>query len=248
MNGLGAVAASEWAKLRTIRSTRGTLLAFALAPPVLAVVVGLTESLQPDDTVLGGSLTGATLAQLLAGVVGILVVSTEYTTGTVRLTFAACPRRTTVLVAKALVLVALALPIGLAACALAYGLGAAILPSGTYATGRPLPDLVGVAACLAVTALVGLALGTIVRRTAGAVGALVGVTLLPSLVGPLFGDLQPWVVGGTPTATLEKLTQTSDAAPDVVGGLGPWPSLAAFAGLTLVLLAVARSLLERRDA
>jgi ABC-2 type transport system permease protein len=212
------------------------------------VFVGLTGSLQPDDTELGGSLTGVVVAQLLVGVFGILVVSTEYTTGTIRLTLTACPRRRAVLAAKALVVVALTLPVGLAGATLAYVVGRALLPSGAHPPGDPWPALAGVALCLAATALVGLALGTVVRRTAGAVGALVAVTLLPTLVGPLFGGLQRWVVGATPTATLQKLTQTSDASPDVVGSLGAWPSLAAYGGLALVALAVAGTLLDRRDA
>jgi ABC-type transport system involved in multi-copper enzyme maturation permease subunit len=246
--GLRDLAASEWAKLATIRSTRWTLAAAGLVTPVLAVFVGLTGSLQPDDTELGGSLTGVVLAQLLVGVFGILVVSTEYTTGTIRLTLTACPRRRAVLAAKALVVVALTLPVGLAGATVAYVVGRALLPPGTHPPGDPWPALAGVALCLAATALVGLALGTAVRRTAGAVGALVALTLLPPLVGPLFGSLQRWVVGATPTATLQKLTQTSDASPDAVGSLGAWPSLAAYGGLALVALAVAGTLLGHRDA
>ncbi|MFI8315323.1 hypothetical protein ACIGBK_32360 [Streptomyces microflavus] len=79
---------------------------------------------------------------------------------------------------------------------------------------------------------------------------MIGLLLLPSLFGPLFGNAERWIAGLSPAATLEKLTQTSDAAADTVGGLGPWPSLllvaagaAGAAGASLAALL----LLRRRD-
>lgn len=83
-----------------------------------------------------------------------------------------------------------------------------------------------------------------------AVGAVVGVVavLLPSLFGPLFGDLQRWVAGATPTAALEKLTQTSDASPETVGSLGAWPSLALVTGYTVLALAGAAAVLRGRGS
>ena len=237
---------AEWIKLRSIRSTRWTLVGLAVVVPALAVFVGATGSLQPDDTVLGGSLTGAVLGQLAAAILGALVVTTEHGT-TLRTTFTACPRRTTVLVAKAVTVAAVVFPVSLVACTGAYLLGDRLLDDG-HRSGEPMPALLGIAACLTASALLGLAVGAVVRQSAGAVTAVVGIVLLPSMLGPLFGDLQRWVAGAAPSATLQKLTQTSDATPEAVGSLGAWPSLAAFTVATLAALVVAARLVEHRDA
>src|SRR6266545_6848425 len=73
--------ASEWTKLRTLRSAWWSLVAVAASILGVAVFVGATESLQPDDTVLGGSLTGAVLGQLAAAIFGVLAVCGEYGSG-----------------------------------------------------------------------------------------------------------------------------------------------------------------------
>jgi ABC-2 type transport system permease protein len=213
-----------------------------------AVFVGATNSLQPDDTILGGSLTGAALAQLLAASFGVLVMSGEYTTGSIRTTLAATPRRRTVLAAKATVTAAVTFVVGLAASVLAHQVGLAMLSGQGYAPGHPWPALSGVAACFAVTATLGLAVGTIVRHSAGAITTMVAVILLPSLLGPLFGDLGRWVGGASPLAALQKLTQSSDAAADAVGTLAAWPSLALVGAYTAAALLVGAALLRGRDA
>ncbi|GGS48991.1 ABC transporter permease subunit [Streptomyces parvus] len=239
--------AYEWIKFRSVRSTVWTTVATAVLPVLGAVFVATTGSLQSDDTVLGGSLTLSVVAQMLAAVVGALVVTGEYSSGTVRTTFAARPRRATVLAAKAALVAGVMYVLALASCTLAYLVGDALLPEGRYAQGEPLPALFGIAASFAVAAVLGLAVGTLVRHSAGAVTTVIGLLLLPSLFGPLFGDAERWIAGLSPTAALEKLTQTSDAAADAVGSLGPWPSLLLVAAYTTVLMLGALVLLRRRD-
>ncbi|UCA49056.1 ABC transporter permease [Streptomyces sp. WA6-1-16] len=239
--------AYEWIKFRSVRSTVWTTVATAVLPVLGAVFVATTGSLQSDDTVLGGSLTLSVVAQMLAAVVGALVVTGEYSSGTVRTTFAARPRRATVLAAKAALVAGVMYVLALASCTLAYLVGDALLPEGRYAQGDPLPALFGIAASFAVAAVLGLAVGTLVRHSAGAVTTVIGLLLLPSLFGPLFGDAERWIAGLSPTAALEKLTQTSDAAADAVGSLGPWPSLLLVAAYTTVLMLGALVLLRRRD-
>ncbi|MFF3993522.1 response regulator transcription factor [Streptomyces cyaneofuscatus] len=85
-------------------------------------------------------------------------------------------------------------------------------------------------------------------KAAGAVTTVIGVLLLPSLFGPLFGNAERWIAGLSPTAALEKLTQTSDATADTVGSLGPWPSLLLVTACTTALALAALVLLRRRDA
>ncbi|MDG4856689.1 ABC transporter permease subunit [Streptomyces sp. T-3] len=239
--------AYEWIKFRSVRSTVWTTIATALMPVLGAVFVALTGSLQPDDTVLGGSLTMSVTAQMLAAVVGALVVSGEYGSGTIRTTFAANPRRATVLAAKGTLIAGLMYVLALVSCSLAYFVGDGLLEDGKYAQGEPLPALFGIAASFAVAGLLGLAVGTLVRHSAGAVTTVIGLLLLPSLFGPLFGDAERWVAGVSPTAALEKLTQTSDASTEAVGSLGGWASLLLVAGYTVVLVAAATAVLRRRD-
>ncbi|MGO1020927.1 ABC transporter permease subunit [Streptomyces rubiginosohelvolus] len=239
--------AYEWIKFRSVRSTVWTTVATAVLPVLGAVFVATTGSLQSDDTVLGGSLTLSVVAQMLAAVVGALVMTGEYSSGTIRTTFAARPRRSSVLAAKAALVAGVMYVLALASCTLAYLVGDALLPEGRYAQGDPLPALFGIAASFAVAALLGLAVGTLVRHSAGAVTTVIGLLLLPSLFGPLFGDAERWIAGLSPTAALEKLTQTSDAAADTVGSLGPWPSLLLVAAYTTVLALGALVLLRRRD-
>lgn len=246
--GLPQALAHEWIKFRSVRSLVWTTVATAVVPVLGAVFVAATGSLQPDDTVLGAGLTLSVTAQTLAAVVGALVITSEYGSGSIRTTFAATPRRASVLAAKATLLAGLTYVLALASCTLAYLVGDAMLEDGKYAQGEPLPALFGVAACFAVAALFGLAVGTLVRHSAGAVTAVIGLLLLPSLLGPLFGDAQRWVAGISPTAALQKLTQTSDATPETVGSLGPWPSLLLVAGYTTALLLLAAVTLRRRDA
>jgi ABC-2 type transport system permease protein len=238
---------AEAVKLTSTRSLRWTYLAFVLVTPVLALFVGVTGSLQPDDTVLGGSLTGAPLAQLVAAAFGAVVVTGEYSTGTIRPTFAAMPRRGTVLVAKASVVAAAVVAAGLASAAAAHLVGTVLLSGDDYAAGDPFPALVGVAVSFAALAVLGVAVGALLRHSAGAVAAVVGVVLVPGLVAPVFGDVQRWIAGASPTAALEKMTQTSDAAPEVVGSLGAWPSLALVAAYTVASVAAAAAVLRTRD-
>ena len=239
---------SEWVKLVSLRSAWWTLVAMVAWTAGIAVFVGATHSLQPDDTVLGGSLTGITLAQLLAATSGVLMITREHTTGTIRSTLAATPRRGTVLAAKLAVTVVVTLVTGLVAAVAAYVIGLVMLSGEGYAPGRPWPALLGVAACLAVTAALGLAVGMLVLHSAGAVTAMLGVILLPGLLGPLLGDFRRWAGGASPMAALQKLTQSSDAVPGELGTLAAWPSLGLVTAATAVVLALAAVILVRRDA
>ncbi|WP_049567045.1 ABC transporter permease [Streptomyces sp. SBT349] len=239
--------AFEWIKFRSVRSTVWTTAVMAALPVPGAAFVAATESLQPDDTVLGGSLTLSVPALMLAAVVGVLTVSGEYGSGTIATTFAAVPRRSTVLAAKAALLAGLLFALALPSAAGAYLVGGAMLDDG-YAQGDPLPALFGVAAVFSVAGLLGLAVGTLIRHAAGAVTAVVAGLLLPSMLGPLFGDAERWVAGTSPTAALEKLIQTSDATAEAVGSLGPWPSLLLITGYTTLALLAATAALRTRDA
>jgi ABC-2 type transport system permease protein len=239
---------AEWTKLRTVRSTVVLPLALLGGVPAMAVFVVATSSLQPDDTILGGSLTGAVLGQMIAGIFGVLVVAGEYGTRMIRVTFAARPRRSTVLVAKAVLVASVTFAAALAAGALSYLIGTVALSGRGYAAGDPMPALIGVATNIAAVAVLGLAAGAVLRQSAAAIVAVLAVIVLPGLFGPLFGDLQRWVAGASPTASLQKLSQISDATVEAVGSLAAWPSLGLVCAYTVAALAVAVLLTDRRDA
>ncbi len=241
--------AAELVKLRTLRSTVAVAVALGLALPVLALVVGLTGSLAPDDTVLGASLLGgAALAQLLAVTLGALLVTSETRSGTMRATLLASPDYLVVLAAKSVLAVAVTLGVTLPSAWVAYGLGLATVDQSVHATGQPWPAVLGVSLAIATIAVLGVGLGAVVRHSAAAVGLGVAVVLGPSLVAPLFGDLQRWVGGASSNGVLQKLTQSSDATAQTVGSLGAWPSLAVVAGYTCVVGAVAVGLRRHRDS
>jgi ABC-2 type transport system permease protein len=245
--GLRDAVASEVAKVRATRSLLGVAAATALVLPVFAVIVALTGSLQPDDTVLGASLTAAVFAQLTGGVFGALAMTGEYAQGTIRTTFLGQPRRLVVLAAKGLVVGTVLFAVGLVAGGSAFVVGLVALDRDAHTTGDPWPALPGVALTLAATGLLGLAVGTVVRRSAGAVAVVVAILLLPALLAPLAGDFQRWVGGASPAAALEKLTQTSDATAETVGTLGGWPSLLVVALYTALALGLAARRLLTSD-
>jgi ABC-2 type transport system permease protein len=239
--------AAEAIKVASTRSLRWTFAGLTVLTPVMAVFVGLTGSLQPDDTVLGGSLTAAPLAQVVAAAFGAVVMTSEYSTGTARPTFAAMPGRGTVLAAKALVAAAVVFVSGLVSSAAAWAVGSALLAGEGYASGDPFPAVAGVAAGFSAMAVLGLAVGALLRHSAGAVAGVVGVAVVPALLAPVFGDVQRWIAGASPMAALQKMTQTSDASPDVVGSFGAWPSLALVVAYTAATTVVAARVLRARD-
>jgi ABC-2 type transport system permease protein len=242
------VLTAEWTKFRSLRSMVWTLAAVAAIVPVFAVFVGLTGSLQPDDTILGGSLTGSVAALMVAGAFGVLVMTSEYGSNMIHSTFAASPKRSTVLAAKATLVAGVLFVTAIVSCFISYQIGTLLLSSDTYATGELMPALLGIGLCFSATGMLGLAVGVLLRNSAGAISAVIGFMLLPSLVGPLFGDFQRWLTGATPTSTLERLTQTSDATPEVVGSIGAWGGLAVLFAYSLAALLVAALRLNRRDA
>jgi ABC-2 type transport system permease protein len=237
----------EWTKFRTARSTMLTTAALAAALPVMALIVAATESLQPDDTVLGASLLGgAVLAQLTAAALGALVVTGEFRTGMIRTTLIACPRPLVVLAAKATVVAGVVLAVTLPAAAGALAIGHSML-ADTYASGDPFPALLGVALAVTAIGVLGVGIGTVVRHSAGAMAAVVALVLVPGFVAPLLGGVRRWVGGASLDGVLQKMTQSSDATAETVGSLGPWPSLLVVAAYTTMTVAGAVWVLRTRD-
>jgi ABC-2 type transport system permease protein len=254
------VVRSEWIKLRSVRSTYWTLLATAVGMVGLgalftATYVARYDRLNPIERLnlnpAAQSLGGVFLAQLAVGVLGVLVMSSEYATGAIRATFAAVPRRRLVLAAKGAVFTAVTAAVGIVASFGAFFAGQAILSGkGLEAhLGDPgvVRSIIGAGLYLAVVGLLGLGLGTLLRRTAGAIAALVGLLLiLPGIVAALPSSWQVSIDPYLPSYAGEAIMGRSRMAPDNL--LAPWSGfglLTAYVAATLVLAAVA---LRRRDA
>ena len=130
--------ASEWLKFRSLRSTLLVLAAAVVGMIAFGAIIAFNTrnpaGLDPEDVVASGPLQGYYLGQLLMGALGVLVVSGEYSTGMIRATLAAVPRRVPVLVAKALVFTVV---VGVAMVA---GIGGR-LPGRPGRAVRPPPDL-----------------------------------------------------------------------------------------------------------
>jgi ABC-2 type transport system permease protein len=180
------VARMEWVKLASLRSTWATLGITIAAAAGIAVLAAAGTKTPPSQDLTNSMMTGMLVGVLLAGVLGVLIMTSEYTSGTIRTTLAAAPRRSLVLAAKAAVFGVTTLITGQAAAFLAFFAGRTALGHGIAAPalGQPgvLRTIVLSGASLALIGLLGLGLGAIIRHTAAAVAVLVGVVY----VGELF--------------------------------------------------------------
>jgi ABC-2 type transport system permease protein len=138
--------------------------------------------------------------------------------------------------------------VALGSAVTAYQVGTVMLSGQGHPPGTPMPALLGIALSYAAVTVLGVAVGFALRHTAGAVTAITAILLLPTLIGPLLGGWQPWIAGASPVTALQKLAQTSDAAPETIGSLGAWPSLWLVCGYSLATLAVSGWLLQHRDS
>jgi hypothetical protein len=182
------VLAAEWLKLRSVRSTSLTLLVAAAG--TLAVGLFATARVKVDPPgffdAVATSLSGAVITQLAFGIFGALAITNEHTTGMIRTTFAAVPRRRVVLAAKATVVGAVALVIGEVIAFATFFAGQLELSSVHLNAGLGDPGVLravlGTGFYLFVMAVVGLCLGTIIRHTAGAVAAIGLIFIEPLFV------------------------------------------------------------------
>jgi hypothetical protein len=247
----------EWLKLRSVRSTWWIMLAFAAGLVGLAILVmshqnwthmSAADRASFDPT--NNGYTGMVLGQLLLGSLGVLVVTTEFSSGLIRATFAAVPNRPLVLAAKAGVLAAATLVVGEILAFAAFWAGQAMLkaPAPHATLGQPgvLRAVLMVGAYPALIALIGLGLGAVIRHTAGAICAMVGVVfVLPLLIMPMGTSVQHSVEKFLP----EQMAANSLAAvKPVAHSLAPGVALALLCGYAAVSLAAGAWALARRDA
>jgi ABC-2 type transport system permease protein len=252
------VLAAEWIKLRSVRSTYLTLLFAAAAEVGIGYLVTraqathwatMTPQARAAFDPVDDSFTGLGLAQLAFGVIGVLAISSEYATGLIRTTFAAVPRRRAVIAAKATVIGALTLLAGeLIAFATFFAGQWSLSAQHANVTLTHSGALRGVLAAgfyLAVLAWVGLGLGTVIRHTAGAITAVIGVVfLLPHIIGALPA---PWDIR-IGKYSLDIAAQQVTAQHPVPGYFPAGPSFLILVGYAAAAITAAALLITRRDA
>ncbi|MGH4031432.1 ABC transporter permease [Actinomycetota bacterium Odt1-20B] len=251
-HGFRQAAHMEWIKLRSLRSTFWALFLVVAGMIAIGVVTmantkapsaAKAASFDPTNNVLAG----VALGQLLIGVLGVLLVTGEYSSGSIRSTFAAIPDRRTVLAAKAAVYGGITLLVGEAVTFVTFFAGRAALRDGVP---RPAVGDSGVlrallmsGAYLALIALIGIGVGALTRHTASAIAVLVGITfVLPAVIGGVSG---PAVAQFFPTMIAANSLAVAKTVPDM---LAPWPGFLLMCGYAAAVLGAGGRLLARRDA
>jgi ABC-2 type transport system permease protein len=254
---------AEWTKIKSVRSTFWTLIIFVIAVAGLtALFTWLTvHQLQnghaprrgadlvadPVDFILG---TGLGLGQLAICVLGALTMTTEYSTGVIRASLLAVPKRWPMLAAKVAVFAILIFVLGEIMSFCSFFIGKALVhPITTVSLSQPgvLRAVIGAGLYLTVLGLFAMAIGGLIRHSAGAISTVIGLVLVvPGLLSLL--DSYTWgahihawfptVAGGYITTAHQSSTQL----------LSAWQGFAVFCGWTVLLLAAAAWLLRRRDA
>lgn len=248
------VAVSEFTKLRSLRSTRFVLAATALLIIAIGVIgaagtVHQWPNMSAADRAavdpVATSLNGVFLGQLTAGVLGVLAISGEYSTGMIRSSLVAVPRRLPVLWAKAGVFAAVTFAVTLIAVAISFAGAQALLATDHAQTSLTQPGvaraLLGAPLYLTVVSLLGLGLGALLRNTAGGIAALVGILLILPLIAHILPE--SWVAYLPSTAGEAILSPTR-----LPGFLPPWIGFGVFCAYAAVALGAAAVLLVRRDA
>jgi hypothetical protein len=244
--------ASEWTKFRSVRSTYWSLLVAVVTPIAVSALVAFAFAHQPasagppPDPLLPEVLS-LEYAVIAVSVMGVLAFSTEYSTGLIRTTFAATPRRRAVLAAKAVVLGTVTLAAGELVAFVSFFLVQAVLAGHHQGVSLSRPGVPGAVLAagllLCVCALLGLALGAIIRHTAGGIAATIAVIVLPGIVALL---PSPWR-GRLGRFTLVEAARQVTALHPATNLFSPALSLLVVLAWPAAGLAAAAVLITRRD-
>ena len=244
---------AEWIKFRSVRSTwilLAAVVVLLVAVPAFAAVgavVGSTSGAGSGEMdVLSALLAGVNPVEFLVAALGALAVTGEYSSGLIRVTLAAVPRRLPVLRAKVLVVGAVTLVTGLVAVSAAYlgvrlVLVAAHVPTVAAGPSAVFVTALGTGAYLSGIALIGMGFGWVVRSTVGSLASFFGLMYVPPLLAlvPGVAPVAPFLPSNAGGALLRA--SVAEPAMAAVGG-------AAFAAWIAALLVVAALVLRRRDA
>jgi ABC-2 type transport system permease protein len=248
---------AEWLRFRSLRSSWITLLVTVVFVVGLGALFtaaraahwpprdpGELISFDPTRASLGGTF----LAQLAVGVLGVLLVTGEYTTGMIRATFTAVPHRISVLLARSSVFAVTTVVVLVPTTVVAFLLGQHFLSAKHIETTLSAPGVaravIGAALYLVAIGLFGMALGWLVRHTAGAIAVLFGLLLVVPILVHFLPDPWPdriskWLPGDAGQALW---TVRPDAHT-----LGPWAGFAVLLGYVAAAIVAAAVLLRARD-
>ena len=260
--GFGGTLRSEFTKIRSVRSTYWTLLMLlAVSVGIGAAISALSASGWSNTPPAARTPLDATqlsiaalliLGQLVIVVLGALVLTAEYSTGMIRTSLIAMPRRIVIYVAKAVAFAAVALVVSLVTAFIAFFLGQSLLASthqsATLAGHDVLRAVIGSALYITLCGLFAFAAAAIIRNTAATITAMIGLLfVLPVLVNllPWRNDLQRWL----PASAARAISATVwNSGPQNSHLFSPWGQFAVFAVYTAVLLVVGGILFRKRDA
>jgi ABC-2 type transport system permease protein len=268
--GFASAVRAEFTKIRSVRSTYWTLLAMIVVCVGMAALFSAGHVAQvngaPDGAAraaalasaradaVTGSLIGLLIGQLVIAVLGALTITAEYSTGMIRTSLTSMPRRGTVYAAKAVVFGAVALVAGLVTSFASFFAGQALLASvhANASLGQPgvLRAVAGGGLFLAVCGLLSYGIGGILRHTAGAIAAAIGLlfvtwSLSQFLPGPPSGwlgqaDIDKWIPFNAGGALWEHVSG--------VNMFSPWIGFAVFSGYAVVAVIAGLILFLRLDA
>jgi ABC-2 type transport system permease protein len=253
------VVRSEWTKLITLRSTLWSLFAavvLTIGLPLLFAAVTSSHwgSMSPHDRAdrhpLDIALAGVNLSQLAIGVLGVLVITGEYSTGMIRASLTAVPKRLPVLWAKTAVYAVVTFVLMVPPVLIAFFASQAILSKHdilqiSFTHGGVARAVIGGAVYLALLAVLTVALGTIVRNTAGGIAVFAAIFfVIPPLLNILPTSWNNAISPYLPDAAGRSIFSLTHGA----HSLAPGPGLALFAGYCALALAIAAAVLLRRDA
>ncbi|MYY02189.1 MULTISPECIES: ABC transporter permease subunit [unclassified Streptomyces] len=250
---LGDAIASEWTKIRSVRSTMwtlGVMTALLLVIGVLtAWAVAVSDSEMESTPVLSLGFFGVLLGTICVITLGVMTIASEYSTGMIRTTLTACPSRGRVLGAKALVFFLLTFVLTTVMTSIVALIQTSVLDAAAPTGEEWLRATVGVGLYIATLGLLALAVGALIRHSAGAITIMIGVVLLPLVLAIfMFAD--------SLRTLQEKLLEYSipnqlsifyDNSVTSSGGPSGWDPLWIMIGVTAVAMGGAYLSMNQRD-
>lgn len=247
---------SEFTKIRSVRSTYWTLIALVVVTVGFGALAswGVATHGHPgpgfDPT--AQSLGGLYISQLIMGVLGVLVITAEYSTGMIRTTLTTLPRRGTVIAAKAIVFAVVAFVTGLITCFASFFLGQALMSSHHISTTISQPHVlravIGGALFLTACGLLAFGIGLLLRHTAGGISTVVALLFVLSILINFIP--QSWQNHVNKWVPALAGTQIWTTVPNHGGTpmFAPWTGFAVFCGYAAVALIAGLVLFRNRDA
>ncbi|GKQ39895.1 ABC transporter permease [Streptomyces sp. A012304] len=252
---LGHAVASEWTKIRSVRSTMWTLGVFVLLVVGIGLLTAVVVSESSSDDGLSGEnplsfgFFGLLLGSMCVITLGVLTTASEYGTGMIRTTMTACPSRGRVLAAKAIVFFLVAFVVTLVSAVVVAMLDVALLTGAAEPSGGEwLKGTVGVSLYVALLGLLSLAVGSIIRHSAGAITIMIGLVLAPLVIALfMFSESLEDLRQALFEYSIPNQLSVFYSASLTDSGPSGWDPLWIALGVTAAAFAAAFALLEKRD-